>query len=122
MEDKKYYEIEYDDLLPGIKFKFRKLNPIEHLGLVTSDNGSWNDEGKDYTKLFGKILVNVLYTKDDKNWIPLIDSDGNAKLPEFEDNISIGLDLFYRFKSEVLNPVFTESKTYQNFISHRKTK
>ena len=31
MQDKKYYDIEYTDLIPGITFKFKKLNPIEHL-------------------------------------------------------------------------------------------
>lgn len=119
MQDKKYYDIEYTDLIPGITFKFKKLNPIEHLNLVTTNN-VWEKEHDDYKGLFEKILINVLWTKDGKNWQPLVDTDGNSKLPEFEDNISIGLDLFYIFKNEVLNPVFIESKTYQNIMKRIK--
>ena len=122
MQDKKYYEIEYTDLIPGVTFKFAKLNPIEHLNIVTLQQ-SWDvNKNGGYTGLLEKILINVLWTKDNKNWIPLIDSEGNAKLPEYETCPSLGLDLFIRFKNEVIEPVFTESKTFQNIMNRRKQK
>ena len=120
MSDKKYYEIEYTDLMEGVTFKFKKLNPIEHLGLVTAN--ITEDNKTDFTEQYKKFLINVLWTKDGTNWMPLIDSEGNSKLKEFEDNVAIGLDLIYRFKNEVLNPVFTESKTFQDIIKHQKNK
>ena len=56
----------------------------------------------------------AMWTKDGKTWNNLIDEEGNAKLQELDVNPSIALDLFYYFKREVLLPVFTGSKTYQN--------
>ena len=119
--EEKYYETIYEDLIEGIKFKFKKLNPVEHLGLCTSSQTWEKINGTDYTELYKKIFINILFTKNGTDWIPLVDSEGNARLKEFEENVSIGLDLFFEYKKKVINPVFTESKTIQN-ITNRKDK
>ncbi|MEG1565324.1 MAG: hypothetical protein RR342_01100 [Bacilli bacterium] len=115
-EKKKYWEIIYDKLCENIKFKFRKMNTVEHLGLVTKNVDFERLDGEKANTFITKCLQNTIWTKDDNTWSPLVDAEGNAKLKELESNPSIALDLFYYFKRDVLAPVFTESKTFQNFI------
>jgi hypothetical protein len=87
---------------------------MEHLSLCTSSQTWEKVNGSDYTTLYNSIFKNILCTKNDKDWFPLVDDLGNCKLQEIEDNISVCLDLYFLYKKEVINPVFTESKTFQN--------
>lgn len=121
MEDKKYYEIEYTDLIDGVTFKFKKLNPIEHLDLVTTE-GVWKKQHDDFNGLLQRFFRNILWTKTGERWNPLVDGDGDPTLPELDDNVGVALDLFYLFKEKVLQPVFTESKTYQNLLKQVEEK
>lgn len=121
MEDKKYYEVTYDDLLEGVKFKFRKLNPVDLLNICTKD-GNKLVKGKNDKDYFQEILSNILWTKNDIDWFPLISEDGSSRLPEYDDQPSLGLDLLFLYKEKVINPVFTESKTFQNITSQRRVK
>lgn len=117
MEEKKnYWEIIYEDIFEGIKFKFKKMNTVEHLSLVTKNVDFERMDGDRADYFINKCLQNTLWSKDGANWTPLVDAEGNAKLKELEENPSIALDLFYSFKRDVLTPVFTGSKTFQNFI------
>lgn len=109
-----YWEKEYKDLCDGVVFKFKKMNTVEHLNLVTKNVDFENLDGGRAEYFIQKCLSLTLWTKDGSTWNKLIDDEGNSKLPELDVNPSIGLDLFYYFKKDVLIPVFLESKTFQN--------
>jgi len=115
-ENKIYWETIHEDICDGVKFKFKKLNTVEHLNLVTKNVDFERLDGEKAEFFINKCLQYTLWSKDGNNWTQLIDVEGNAKLPELERNPSIALDLFYMFKRDVLAPVFTESKTFQNFM------
>lgn len=112
-ENKVYWKIEYTDLCDGVTFKFKKMNTIEHLNLVTKNVEFESLDGDKAEYFINKCLSMALWTKDGNTWNNLVDAEGNAKLPELETNPSIALDLFYYFKKDVLLPVFTESKTFR---------
>ena len=114
MERENYWEREYKDLCDGVTFKFKKMNTIEHLNLVTKNVEFERLDGDRAEYFIQKCLRLVIWTKDGVTWNNLVDEEGNSKLPEMNNNASIGLDLFYCFKRDVLMPVFTESKTFQN--------
>lgn len=115
MEDKKaYWTIEYKDLCDGVTFRFKKMNTVEHLNLVTKNVEFESLDGEKAEYFINKCLSIAMWTKDGTTWNNLVDAEGNAKLPELELNPSIALDLFYYFKKDVLLPVFTESKTFRN--------
>lgn len=116
-EEPLYWENSYKDLIDGIVFKFRKMNPVEHLNLVTKNVNFEEMDGKDAEYFIQKCLQMTLWTKDGQTWNPLVDDEGNARLPELERNMSVGLDLFYYFKKDVLLPVFFGSKTFQKLTS-----
>ena len=114
MERENYWEKEYKDLCDGVTFKFKKMNTIEHLNLVTKNVEFERLDGDRAEYFIQKCLRLVIWTKDGVTWNNLVDEEGNSKLPEMNNNASIGLDLLYCFKRDVLMPVFTESKTFQN--------
>jgi len=115
MEEKQiYYEIEYKDLCDGVTFRFKKMNTVEYLNLVTKNVEFESLDGERAEYFISKCLSMTQWTKDGINWNSLVDAEGNAKLPELDRYPSIALDLFYYFKKDVLLPVFTESKTFQN--------
>lgn len=114
-EDKKlYWQEEFKEICDGVTFKFRKMNTVEHLNMVTKNVEFENMDGDKAEYFIQKCLSLAIWSKDGVNWTPVVDADGNAKLPELDTNPSIALDLFYYFKREVLLPVFTGSKTFQN--------
>lgn len=116
MENKQYWEQTYKDVLDGVVFRFKKMTPVEHISLVTKNNEFERLDGKDSQYFIHKCLQNTLWSKDNQTWNPLVDFEGNARLPELESNMAVALDLFYYFKKDVLLPVFTESKTFQRAI------
>lgn len=116
MENKNYWETIYEDIYEGIKFRFKKMNTVEHLNLVTKNVEFEKLDGDKADYFILKCLQNTLWTKDGVNWNSLVDAEGNSKLNELTSNMSIALDLFYAFKRDVLMPVFTGSKTFQNFM------
>lgn len=116
-ENKNYWETVYDDVIDGIKFKFKQMNPVEHLNLVTKNVEFERLDGADAEYFIKKCLQITLWTKDGSTWNALVDANGNSKLPELASHMSAALDLFYYFKKDVLLPVFTESKTFQRSIS-----
>lgn len=109
---------EIKDLLDGVTFKFKELNPVELINLVTKnlDFGK-TDKRDDDEKFINKVLTCILWTKDGSTWNPLVQEDGEARLPELKSKPTVSLDLFYKFRSEVLAPVFYESKTFQTFMN-----
>lgn len=113
-EKKLYWQEEFTDICEGVTFRFRKMNTVEHLNMVTRNVEFEQLEGEKAEYFINKCLRMAMWTKDGKTWNNLIDEEGNAKLQELDVNPSIALDLFYYFKREVLLPVFTGSKTYQN--------
>lgn len=107
---KNFWEVEYKDFVPGVTFRFKKLNSLDVLDLADRNVGS---TGK--TKEFKRdCLVNVLWSKNGSDWRELMDEDGNLSL---DIPSSALLDIFYKFRSEVCLPVFTESKTYQSLLN-----
>lgn len=122
MEIKDYTIDTHEDLCQGVMFKFKKLDPIEHINLITRDV---NEEKMDFDKsreYIKRCLRNVVWSKDGNIWTPLLDSEGGSRLPELDKDPSISLDLFYRFQNEVIKPVFYGSKTFQNFMKEKATK
>lgn len=123
MED--YTQIRYDDIQEGILFKYKHMTPVEIIGLATRNVSfsSVSFESTDIESMVKLCLDKILWSKDGgTNWTPLIDANGVAKLPELDSNPQIGMDLFYRFRSDVLSPVFIESKTFQSYTSPQKDK
>ena len=109
----RYWENNYE-LIPGIQFRFRKMNPIEHLDMMTINA----NKGKiDPTALNEMCLKNAEWSKDGKTWRELIDSNNNTTLPEYDDHLGIVFDLILKFKQDVVEPVFQESKIFQNLMS-----
>lgn len=112
-----YWERTYTELLDGVQFKFKKMNTVEMLNLVTKNVDFERLEGDKAEFFISKSLQTTIWSRDGVNWTPLVDAEGNAKLPELDTNPSVALDLFYAFKRDVLAPVFTGSKTFQSFIT-----
>lgn len=121
MED--YTTVQYDDICEGVIFKYKTMTPVEVIGLATR-NISFSGvsfAGSDIESMVKLCLDKVLWSKDGGiTWTALVDSLGNAKLPELNIHPQIGLDLFYRFRRDVLSPVFIESKTFQSSMSQQK--
>ena len=114
-EQTKYWENTYEGYCEGVKFKFKKMNTVEHLNLVTKNVEFEKLDGDKAEYFISKCLKTTLWSRDGSNWNQLVDEEGNSKLPELDEKPSIALDLFYLFKRDVLMPVFTESKTFQSF-------
>lgn len=112
-EEKAYWEETFTDLIKGVIFKFKKMNPIDHLNLVTKNVDFERMDGDNAEYFIKKCLQMTIWSKDGVTWNSLVDSEGNSKLPELERKMSVALDLFYYFKKYVLLPVFFESKTFQ---------
>lgn len=105
-----FWTVEYKDFIDGVTFKFKKLSSLEVLDLADRNIGKDADSKK--FKL--DCLRSVLWTKDGSQWFELLDEDGNSTLPEAP--YPIILDIFYKFRSEVCLPVFTESRAYQSLV------
>lgn len=121
MED--YTTLRYDDICEGVIFKYKPMTPVEVIGLATR-NISFSGvsfDGTDIESMIKLCLDKVMWSKDEgTTWTAVVDSLGNAKLPELNTHPQIGLDLFYRFRRDVLSPVFIESKTFQSSMSQQK--
>ena len=111
-----YWKTEYTDLCDGVTFKFKQLNPVEHINLVTKNIEFEKLNGDKAQYFIQRTLENTIWTKDGTTWNPLVDSNGNPRLPELNTKPAIAFDLFCKFKADVLYPVFSESKTFQSFI------
>ncbi len=111
---KEYWNIEYTDICQDVMFKFKQTNPIDMINLVT-DSLDYEKSSPVRKKQFvTQCLQQITWTKNGTEWYPLVDGDGNPRLPELRENPSIGFDLFFKFRTDVINMVFTESKTFQN--------
>ena len=111
---KEYWNEEYTDICEGVMFKFKQTNPIDLINLVT-DSLDYEKSSPVVKKQFVTQCLNqVVWTKNGTEWFPLIDVDGNPRLPEMRNNPSVGFDLFFKYRTEVINAVFTESKTFQS--------
>ena len=101
-----FWETEYTDFLPGVTVRFKKMNSLDVLDLADRNIGKAGD-----TKQFKlDCLRNVVWSKGGE-WFDLMDEYGNVTLPELR--ASTLLDIFFKFRSTVCLPVFTESKAYQ---------
>lgn len=113
---KEYWEQELTDICEGVMFKFKQTNPIDLINLVTDSIDYEKANNSRKRQFVTQCLQQVIWTKNGTDWFPLVDSDSNPRLPEFKTNPVIGFDLFFRFRRDVINPVFTESKTFQSLI------
>ena len=117
---KEYWTETYTDIYPGITFKIDKINPIKLINLAT-ENIEFDKMSLDRKDSFIKnCLLNVKWTKDESNYFPLIDKDDNPHLAELQSCPEIAFDIMYVMRRDVLLPVFTASKTYQDLTSERK--
>ena len=116
LKNRDYWNNEISNIYEGVTFKFKKLSPITHLSLVTRNTSIDSSPSEVLDNFIKQCLLNVLWTKDGNKWLPLVDDAGNSRLPEADEHPEILFDLFNSFRTEVLLPVFTESKTFQNFI------
>ena len=116
----KYWEHEITDLYEGMSFKFDKINPIDHINLVTFDTKGLSkdvDNGPDKASAdFIKACFKYIKWNKGSGWFNVLDDNGNARLPELDEHPSLLLDLFIKFRTEVLLPVFIESKTFQDIL------
>lgn len=118
-----YWNKEYTDLCEGIIFKFKQISPVALINLITKDIDIKKMSVIESEAFINKCLQNVVWTKNGGEYMPLLNDDGSGRLQELETQPYIALDLFYKFRADVLTPVFIESKTYQNFTQElNKTK
>lgn len=119
-----YTQKEYKDLLDGVIFKVKTINPIDMLNLTMANIDPQTRQLKYQKDFLQECMKQFIWTKDGMQWFPLIDDDGRARLPELDTNPSLMLDLMFEFRKDVLMPVFTESKTFHSPIeaSIKKTK
>ena len=120
--EKDFWNNEYTDIAEGVIFKFRKPNSVEFINLITRDIDIKTASFEASEEFISKCLSYVIWSKDNVTWNPVLNSNGTSRLPEMDDNPAIALDLFYKFKGDVLTQVFTESKTFQNFIKDLEKK
>lgn len=118
---KEYWTVLYEDIYPGIIFKFDKINPIEIISLVTESLEFEKSSLNKKDEFVKKCLLHVKWTKDGNKYFPLVDEEQNPHLPELAQNPTISFDLFFAFRRDVITPVFIESKTYQS-LTQGKTK
>lgn len=105
-----FWEVEYKDFMPNVTIKFKKMSSLDVLDLADRNIGKETDSKK--FKL--DCLRNVVWTRNGAEWFALMDEDGNVTLPGLP--ASTLLDIFFKFRSTVCLPVFTESKTYQSLM------
>ena len=119
-----YTQKEYKDLLDGVIFKVKTINPIDMLNLTMANIDPQTRQLKYQKDFLQECMKQFIWTKDGMQWFPLIDDDGRARLPELDTNPSLMLDLMFEFRKDVLMPVFTESKTFHSptEASIKKTK
>lgn len=119
-----YTQKEYKDLLDGVIFKVKTINPIDMLNLTMANIDPQTRQLKYQKDFLQECMKQFIWTKDGMQWFPLIDDDGRARLPELDTNPSLMLDLMFEFRKDVLMPVFTESKTFRSptEASTKKTK
>ena len=106
---------EYKDFVEGITFKFKKMSSLDVLDLADRNVGKTGDS-KEF-KL--DCLRNVVWTKDGEKWFDLMDENGNTTLAEL--SYSTLLDIFFKFRSTVCLPVFTESIAYQTLLDQQES-
>lgn len=115
-----YWNTEYSDICEGVIFKIKQVNPIELINLVTAsvdyEKTTW-DKQQEFVK---NALKQVTWTKNGTEWFPLISEDGLPRLPEMQNNPTIGFDLFFAIRRDVILPVFIESKTFQHLTADKK--
>lgn len=111
-----YWNTEYTDIFPGITFKVKKINPIEIISLVNASIDFEKETFEHKNEFIKRCLLNIVWSKDGSKYFPLIDSENNPHLPELITNPTIAFDVFYVIRKDVIMPVFTESRTYQNLI------
>lgn len=115
----KYWEKEYNDILDGIVFKFEKLKPVQVISMISKDGKSENDSKKE-EELITMVLQGILFKKSGGAYRPIINESGISNMEEYDENPSIILDLYMRYKEKVLAPVFLESRTFQNMLKEVK--
>lgn len=125
----RYYDKLITDLCPGITFKYKRLNPVEHIALATRNieaersNKSASTNSADLLEQhIKKCLTNILFTKDERTYRPIVNDNGVANFDELNDSPSLALDLYYAYKTDVIQPVFYESKTFQNLLMGQQEK
>lgn len=106
-----FWEVEYKDFMPNVIIKFKKMSSLDVLDLADRNIGK--DADSKQFKL--DCLRNVVWTRNGSEWFALMDEDGNVTLPDLP--ASTLLDIFFKFRSTVCLPVFTESKTYQSLVA-----
>lgn len=119
---KEYWNDEIKDVYEGITFKVKQTNPVDMIALITESLDYENAPIEKKSEFVNKCLQQFIWTKQDGNWYPLLDGDGNPRLPEYMQNPAIAFDLFMHFRSKVIMPLFTESKTYRDLTTASKAK
>lgn len=107
--EEKFWEHEYKDFVDGVVIKFKKMSSLDVLDLADRNISSVTANSKEF-KL--DCLRNVAWTKDGEHWFDLMDENGNCTIQDLP--YSTLLDIFFKFRSVVCMPVFTESRTYRS--------
>ncbi len=108
-------EIIYDNLCDNYEFKVKKIDPIEHIGLCAK-HMAYNAEtmSKENVDAFVKTCLSFIAFRkkgEGEEWKDLLNNNGSCRITI---SPSVYLDLFMKFRVDVIVPVFTESKTFQN--------
>lgn len=108
--EQQFWEVEYREFVPDVVIKFKKMSSLDVLDLADRNIGKDGDSKQ--FKL--DCLRNVVWTKNGTDWFALMDENGNVTLQGLP--YPTLLDIFFKFRSTVCLPVFTESKAYQSLL------
>ena len=106
-----FWKEEYKDWMPNVVFKFKKMKSLDVLDLADRNLTGKAADGRQF-KL--DCMRNVVWTKNGSDWFDLMDESGNVTLDGLP--YSTLMDIFFKFRSVVLLPVFTESRAYQSLL------
>lgn len=95
--------------LKECKFKIDKLNPNEYLTIVFSvTQTSISKDLKFNDDVNLKMLSKIRFNKSGAEWMPILNNDGSARLPEIDEKPIILIHLLNEFRVRVVEPAFLE--------------
>lgn len=105
-----YYDKTFKvDGLESIEFRIKKLNPNEHLTLAMEYMKSQSAKDLDLSKRINKEMLSLIeFNKKGKDWFPIVNDNGSARLSELESKPKILINLMIQFYSMVVEPVFLD--------------
>ena len=106
MENNKTFKI---NGLKDVEFRFKELNPNEHLTLAMEYMKSQKAKDLKYSKKINDEMLRLIeFNKTGEKWFPIVNENGSARLPELSSKPKLLLALLIEFNRVVVEPVFLD--------------